>query len=391
MKIAIYSGAIPSTTFIENLIKGVSQHHKVYLFGACRLKTTYSKNVKKVIAHDSKIKAILSTSFRLFLLLIKHPKRIKIVLEELKKFDTRNAKFRHLSKIIGVLLHKPDIFHVQWAKDLERWMFLKEKFGVKIVLSLRGAHINYSPIADKTLATSYKVNFPNIDAFHAVSRAISKEAQKYNAVKEKIKVIYSILDRHSLTDYEHQTQNNKTIQILSIGRFHWKKGYRYAIDAIKLLVQNGFSIQYTIVASGNISEEILFQINQLDLEDDIIIINGLPQEKVFDLMNKSDCLLLPSLEEGIANVVLEAMTIGLPVISTNCGGMPEVVKHKETGWLVPVRNAKAIKDAILDFNNSSDNELNTIINKAKAIIKTDFDPEINLKKMLDLYEIVANN
>ena len=64
-------------------------------------------------------------------------------------------------------------------------------------------------------------------------------------------------------------------------------------------------------------------------------------------MRSFDVLLLPSLNEGIANVVLEAMAIGVPVISTDCGGMSEVVILDTTGWLLPVRDSKAIAKGLI--------------------------------------------
>ena len=92
--------------------------------------------------------------------MFKYPKRFKIALTESKAYTTRYSKIRFFANSVGVLLHLPDIFHIQWAKDLDRWLFLKEKLSVKIVLSLRGAHINYSPLLNKSLADSYRANFP---------------------------------------------------------------------------------------------------------------------------------------------------------------------------------------------------------------------------------------
>ena len=82
--------------------------------------------------------------------------------------------------------------------------------------------------------------------------------------------------------------------------------------------------------------------NQLGINDSVNIMNELPQDELFEIMRSFDVLLLPSLNEGIANVVLEDMAIGIPVISSDCGGMPEVVIPNTTGWLVPVRDSKAI-------------------------------------------------
>ncbi len=86
-------------------------------------------------------------------------------------------------------------------------------------------------------------------------------------------------------------------------------------------------------------------------------------------------LLLPSLEEGIANVVLEAMALGVPVISTDCGGMNEVVKHGETGWLIPVLNLHTLASTIIHFKNASIEKKVFIVNNAYKHLKAYFDRE----------------
>ena len=93
--------------------------------------------------------------------------------------------------------------------------------------------------------------------------------------------------------------------------------------------------------------------------------------------------------EGIANVVLEAMSMGLPVISTDCGGMAEVVKHKETGWLIPMRDAKAIETAIIDFHNTSQEKLQSIVLQAHELVKREFDYDKNIAKFIALYNSVV--
>src|SRR5690606_13105958 len=112
-------------------------------------------------------------------------KRLDAYLREQKK-----ANWNNKLKFYPVLWHQPDVFHMQWAKGLEDWMWVQE-FGMKLVLSLRGAHINYSPIADLKLANMYRKNFPKVDSFHAVSQAIAQEATKYGAHLNAIRVIKS--------------------------------------------------------------------------------------------------------------------------------------------------------------------------------------------------------
>src|SRR5690606_18050092 len=138
----------------------------------------------------------------------------------------------------------------------------------------------------------------------------------YNAVPEKIQVVYSGVSPTLLELNTHRNRNSK-LKIISVGRFHWKKGYNYAIEACQILRRKGLDFEYIIVAAGD-AEEAVFHISDLSLQNFIKIIPGLPHDKVFEAIADADLFLLPSVEEGIANVVLESMALGTPVISTDC-------------------------------------------------------------------------
>lgn len=391
LKTAIYSGSIPSATFVENLIKGVAKTHQVLLFGVSKNAISYNKHIKIYATPKSHVINLLISIYRTCYLLIKSPKRFFIIIKEIKNHQSFYLKWIHYTRLLPVVLYLPDVFHVQWAKDLDKWKFLKEKLGVKIVLSLRGAHINYSPIADEKLAESYRVNFPKVDAFHAVSDAIALEAEKYGATTAKTSVIHSPISNALFALFKaNKTPDSNPIKILSIGRFHWKKGYKYAIDALKLLRDQGLEVHYTIISSNEIDESLLFQMHQLDLVEQIQIMKGLDQKALFKTMQGFDVLLLPSLEEGIANVVLEAMALGIPVISTDCGGMAEVVFPNKTGWLVSVRNPEAMAKAVIEFANTPEFELQRITQNAHDFVLEHFNAEDSITQFLKLYESVID-
>ena len=126
--------------------------------------------------------------------------------------------------------------------------------------------------------------------------------------------------------------------------------------------------------------------HQLQLESQIKFVGSLPQVDLLRTLKTFDILLLSSVEEGIANVVLEAMAMGVPVISTDCGGMAEVIKHKETGWLVPVRNPNAIADAIIELSETTERQLQSITQNAHDLVKAEFKAEDSIEKFVDLYE-----
>ncbi len=393
MKIAIFSGDIPSTTFIEHLIEGVAEHHRVLLFGVVERPKSYpSKNIKIYKTPQSHILNLCFTLWRLLLLGFLQPKHILKLFKEVKKYKKLYEQWIWFSKFLPIVLYKPDILHLQWARDLEFYYFLKEKFNIKLVVSLRGAHINYTPIVEPRMAVIYNCTFPMIDGFHAVSLAIGLEAQKYGAMPDKIRCIHSVIPPRFFHFFKpFEKSKNKTIQIVSVGRFHWKKGFQYAFDALYLLKKAGLDVEYTVIGSEVIPENVLFHLHQLHLEPQIKFIGTLAQEDLLETLKSFDALLLSSVEEGIANVVLEAMAVGLPVISTNCGGMAEVVAHKDTGWLVNSRSPKAIANAIIELSETSEKELQRITQNAHNIVKEHFSAKDSLRKFIELYETVIKN
>ena len=78
-------------------------------------------------------------------------------------------------------------------------------------------------------------------------------------------------------------------------------------------------------------------------------------------MGESDCLILPSVQEGISNVVLESMAIGLPVISSDCGGMKEIINYGRNGFYFPSRDSVALEKLLLKVMNLGLEERERII------------------------------
>ena len=387
LKIAIYSGEIPSTTFIERLIEGLSTRGcDILLFGILKKKVKYkTKGVNVKGYRQNRISKAFHLLYYTVLLTVFRIEE-KRQLDSILKAEGRLSMYDRV-KCYPVLWYKPDIFHIQWAKGLSEWVWVKE-FGTKLVLSLRGAHINYSPVADQNLADMYNTYFPKVDAFHAVSKAIATEARKYNASHEKIKVVYSGLDLNTMSSSEPvKSKKGKTFNLISIGRPHWIKGYVYALDACKLLKDNDFDFKYTIVGGKN-DIELAYQIHDLGLDDDIELCENISFSEVIDVIGKSDLLLLPSLEEGLANVVLEAMALHKLVLSTNCGGMPEIIKDGQNGFLVPIRKPKAMAEKIIEISNLTETQKSTITNEALKTIQSGHTTEHMINGMLQLYQKV---
>ena len=376
MKIGIYSGAIPPPVFINNLINGlVDKNDTVILYGKVserNYRFPSSAIVKRKVP-ITKLGIILYSIYALSKLIIMQPQLYLTIVKILRRNSTNWIQFLKRScRVLPPFLDNLDIFHIQWAKTLVQYPEFIEKLTCPIVLSLRGTHINVSPISDEGFSLSYKKYFPRINGFHAVSQAIAEEAEKYGADINKITVINPAVDE-KLLNYKADKVNNldsEILHIISVGRCHWIKGYTFVLDAMSILRKEKVDFNYTIIAGGRDQENILYQIHDLGLNECVSFINDeLSHDEVLKKVSECDLFLLPSLEEGISNAVIEAMALGLPVISTDCGGMGEIIKNGENGFLVPVRDSESMAKAIQNFIDLDEMKKNNIIFNARETIK----------------------
>lgn len=390
LQVALYTGELPTTTFIERLAVTLAMEGvQVTLVGKIKKRYRSPHKGVKITGYCHGLYGALQVCWRYFRLRLFFSARYRQVRLKLNGSPFAGGRqFQQWQRALPVLLNLPQIFHVQWTRHVDEWVWLKP-FGVKLMVSLRGSHINYSPLTNEALGIMYRKVLPEYDGYHAVSHTMAREAEKWGVIPTKTKVIYSGLAFGKLPILG-TSGRNQGFRILVVGRMHWVKGYHYLFDAITILKERKFPVTVTLVASGEMPEELLYQVHSLDLKNRVQWIKGLPHEKVVAHMREHDVLVLPSVEEGIANVVLEAMSVGLPVISTDCGGMQEVIESGSNGFLVPVRNPKALADAIEFFSTVEPARVEVIRQKAYTTIVDKFNQASTGKQFVGFYnEVLA--
>jgi colanic acid/amylovoran biosynthesis glycosyltransferase len=386
MKIVIFDGTFKTTTFINRLIKGLCLNHEVFVLG-------FNESVKSKItgvhyvglgSNTSKLTFILrSVMLRGFNFI----KQFKLVIQLLKGLKREISQDNFQLAIDAI---QPDIIHFQWVSVLSYFKYLQLPTHTKTILSQRGFHINVRPFINIDNMLFLKDAFQKLDGFHSVSKAIQKKSNEIYASPLKIDhVVYSGFDIDSIR-FKNTWNTNKKIQILSIGRDHWKKDYRSAILAMSILKEKKIPFHYTIVGVKN-SEELLFLVNDLHLKDNISFLDSISQGKVYEKMLDSDLFLLPSVEEGIANACIEAMLSKLPVLSTDCGGMPELIEDNKTGFMVPTRSPEAIVDKIELFSKLKKGTISQLVNTAYEKVKIQHNIEKMVSDMISLYKKVYEN
>lgn len=137
---------------------------------------------------------------------------------------------------------------------------------------------------------------------------------------------------------------HRPIRLLYVGRFSREKGIPILLRAVTTLK---FDYELRLIGSGQQQGQLERLASELGVRSKVHFLGTISWgDALFKVMQDSDILILPSLTEGLALVLLEAMSQGLPVVASNVGGTPEVVCDEVTGLLFPVGDAGALADAI---------------------------------------------
>lgn len=386
LKIIIFDGSFKTTPFINRLVKGLAGNHQVYILGFNEKLTHPIAGVNYVSlgSNQNKLKFALTTCST-----IVKSNKFNLLLPSLKKLmQGKRQELQQQNLDLALKSISPDVIHLQWPSVIP-WFegtLLEQK--IPVILSQRGFHNNVRPFVDKENFEYLKKWYSKMAGFHSVSKAIAANGDKIWSSSEKMdKVVYTGLSLDEISFSETYKISNP-LKMLSIGRAHWIKGYDYALRSCKLLNEKKIPFSYTIIGGAG-DEELQFLIDDLGLQDCVFLENRIPQKEVYKLMREASMLLMPSLEEGIPNVVVEAMAIGLPVISTDCGGMPELIEEGVNGWMVPTRDSEAMASAIINFQELPLENIERVRVEARRKVEGQHDEGLMISGMEELYREVV--
>jgi glycosyltransferase involved in cell wall biosynthesis len=179
--------------------------------------------------------------------------------------------------------------------------------------------------------------------------------------------------------------------ILAVGRFRAKKGLGDLVEACRLLADRGVDFRCELVGFGPLREQLVQQVKDLGLADRVAIVGPLGQEAVKQRYRRAAVMALPCQvaadgdRDGIPNVLMEAMAMGVPVVSTPVSGIPELIEDGVTGLLVPQRDPAALADALARL--LDDRALRARICEAAARrVRRAFDVAGNCEALRELFQ-----
>lgn len=150
---------------------------------------------------------------------------------------------------------------------------------------------------------------------------------------DKVRILRCGVDQHFLG--REPTPVPETNVLVSVGRLNEQKGQLLLVEAAAELAGRGYDFELVLVGDGEMRAVVESQISSLGIADRVRITGWVSGDEVRRLLLQARALVLPSFAEGLPVVIMEALALGRPVLSTYIAGIPELVGHGECGWLVP--------------------------------------------------------
>ena len=215
--------------------------------------------------------------------------------------------------------------------------------------------------------------------------------ENYDSAAERVRLVYNGLD---LDEFSYEPGGERSRLILGVGRLVEKKGFSYLVDACDLLRKRGVDFHCEIAGGGVLEAELQAQIKALGLEDRVHLCGPLSQRDVKRKIREAAVLAAPCLHaedddrDGLPTILLEAMALGTVCISTPVTGIPEILRHNDTGLMVEERDALTLANAcetlLCDRRLARD-----LAQNARRLVEERFDIEKNTAQIRALFAEVT--
>lgn len=363
MKIAFVVGEFPtlSETFVLNQIVGLIElGHKVDIYASTR------RNDPKVHPDIDKYRLLARTHYAaqmpdaqlsrrikaIGLFVTNFPKAPGVILKALNVFKY-GKQLGPLTLLYEVIpwLDKGSSYDILMCHF--GWNGLKAA-GLKDIGAIRGKLITAFHGVDISLYLQESGDHVYDDLLRTLSLALpisdlwQKRLIKLGCDPKKVLVHRMGIDCQKFAFTLRVPHLDSSVRIVTIARLVEKKGVEYGIRAVAKVAKLFPNLRYQIVGDGDLRTQLEALVQELNVASQVQLLGWKQQEEVKEILDKADIFLAPSVtskqgdKEGIPVVLMEAMAMGLPILSTFHSGIPELVENGVSGFLVPERDADAL-------------------------------------------------
>lgn len=227
-----------------------------------------------------------------------------------------------------------------------------------VIVHVRSHHSEYQPRGfPRLVEMAYRVLAPLTDRAIAISRTVMEFAiERMGFVEDQVQILNNPLANFSFSAPEasrvaevrrrHGIPDGAPV-VGTVTRFHEAKGIKYLLDAFPPILSNTPEARLVLVGEGPLEGSLRAQAERLGITDRVIFAGFQREVELYFCL--FDVSVVPSLEEGFGNVAVESMAMGVPVVASRVGGLPEIVQDGETGFLVDAANPPEIGRRVGDL------------------------------------------
>lgn len=302
------------------------------------------RHVRHAWPRRSKALAGALLPFALIDCLLKNPSGTwRYVRGALQRFGAAAPRFFYLDA--AIIAARPDLVHFEFGPLAVTRLHLRDWLGCAMTVSFRGYDLNHTGLDDPAY---YDGVWRDADGLHLLGHDLWRRARSRGCPPGKFHVLIPpAVDTAAFAprgerDHGSVGTPDRPLRLVSVGRLVWKKGYEYALLAVRQLEDRGIACEYRLIGDGDRLEALAFARQQLGLERSVTLVGACPPPRVSDHLAWADVFVHPAVSEGFCNAVIEAQAAALPVVTSDAGGLGENVADGETGFVVPRRNPEQL-------------------------------------------------
>jgi len=256
---------------------------------------------------------------------------------------------------------------------------------IPVILEWRGSDLLLKNNIIRTLIKKILLYYSNTNIvqskkMHDTATKINNKSKIITIPSKGVDTKFFIIKKYNPNSYT---------RLLYVGRLHPIKGLSFLIEAFSIILENQKNIKLIIVGDGVIKDNLINMCKNKNISKYVDFVGNVNHESLIKYYHEADIFVLPSISEGLSNVIMEAMSCGLPVVATNIGGNKELVINNKGGYIVKSKNILDLKDALNRLINNP--KIRETMGRFNRKFIKQYDQEIILNKKIELIEKILYN
>lgn len=275
----------------------------------------------------------------------------------------------------------PDILYSHYLFITSNALTLRKRYKIPLVAIEHWSEIDKESPKSIVMRLG-KATYNDTDAVIAVSQSLRKALKRHFSIDST--VVHNMVGKE-FNYRQTNTEDGKT-HFISTGTLVKRKGFDLLIESLTKSGMERGSWHLDIIGEGGEHKRLQRQIDEAGLHDDITLLGQRNKTQIATLLQESDAFVLPSRGENFSVAVLEALACGLPVISSDCGGIRECL-DESNGMLFPVEDVSTLSACLCKMqatHHSYDRS------KIAETCHARFAPQVIAREISDIFETVAN-